>query len=193
MVKLTALPALALVLGSLSGIVLETTYHNNLTIEERFCNFGMCSTEQLLQSARRDMQEIRPGSADRASREFRTALARDPAYPYRWCDLGEALFSAHDIIHARYCCTRAVELAPQSPPVLLRAASFYFRVNDRQASLSLMAHISNSSRNMTTLFSLLIGAWAFPWMRYYGMAFPIAHGPSVLTSNMPSGSISPMR
>ena len=56
-----------------------------------------------------------------ASPDFHEALRRDPASPYRWCDLAEALFQENDTASAQYCISRAVFLGPNVPAILLRA------------------------------------------------------------------------
>src|SRR5436190_23720444 len=53
------------------------------------------------------------------------ALRGNPASPYPWCDLGEALLAAGRIDEARSCFTRATQLGPQSPPVFWRTSQFY--------------------------------------------------------------------
>ena len=70
----------------------------------------------------------RRGAAGRAEAVdlFRQALAREPASPYRWCDLGETLADAGQAKTAEYCFKRAVELGPRIPPILMRAANFHF-------------------------------------------------------------------
>jgi hypothetical protein len=57
---------------------------------------------------------------------MRQALLRDPASPYRWSTMGELLAESGDNDRARYCFRRAVELGPNIPPVLMRAANFHF-------------------------------------------------------------------
>lgn len=58
---------------------------------------------------------------------FREALRADPASPYRWCDLGEAMLDDGQPEAGRRCLARAVELGPRMPQILLRAANFGFR------------------------------------------------------------------
>jgi tetratricopeptide (TPR) repeat protein len=69
---------------------------------------------------------------DRASAEqlFREALKKDPASPYRWCDMGHALMLSSRYAEAQQCFTRAAELAPNSPPVLIRVANFHFNAGE---------------------------------------------------------------
>jgi len=72
---------------------------------------------------------------------FRQALAMDPAFPYRWSDLGEALTAAGRQDSARYCFRRSVELAPHSPQIALRASNFYLREGETGSALRLGATV----------------------------------------------------
>jgi hypothetical protein len=71
----------------------------------------------------------------------RQALARDPASPYRWCDLGEALLIAGDTEHARTCFARALQLGPNIPTTLLHVAGFHFRLGETRPALKVMARV----------------------------------------------------
>jgi len=66
---------------------------------------------------------------------FRRALAVDSAFPYRWSDLAGALAAADQQGAAEYCFRRAVELAPASPQIAMRAANFYFQQGETGAAL----------------------------------------------------------
>jgi hypothetical protein len=79
-----------------------------------------------------------PGGAVEA---FEAALRSDMGSPYRWCDLGEALLAAGRIEKARYCVRRALELGPNLPPVLMRAANASFRSGEPGAALAYTARI----------------------------------------------------
>lgn len=81
------------------------------------------------------------GDAPAAATEFGRALESDPAFPYRWSDLGEALADAGRTGEARYCFRRAMELAPASPEIRLRAANFAFRTGSGDEALSLESGI----------------------------------------------------
>src|SRR5207245_10945692 len=76
-----------------------------------------------------------------ALRLFEVALAGDPASPYRWCDLGDALVVTGDLDRARFSFARALELGPNLPPVLLRVANFDLGVEERQKALASAARI----------------------------------------------------
>jgi hypothetical protein len=63
-------------------------------------------------------------------------LRADSASPYRWCDLGEELLQAGKTDQARACFRRAVQLAPNIPPIWMRAINFYLQVDDIPAALA---------------------------------------------------------
>lgn len=78
-------------------------------------------------------------------RIFRAAVALDPASPYRWCDLGEALLDSGADEDARKSFARAEWLGSHLPPVLMRVASFHMRNNDAPRALDVMARILNAT------------------------------------------------
>lgn len=80
------------------------------------------------------------GSA-RAIGMFRQALAMDPAFPYRWSDLGEALAGAGQTDAADYCFRRSLELDPNSPQIAMRAANFQLREGKQKPALELGARV----------------------------------------------------
>src|SRR5580692_626648 len=86
-------------------------------------------------------QKLWAGSVKSAVTEFEHALEADPAFPYRWSDLGEALADDGRIEEARYCFHRAVELAPDSPQIAVRAANFWFRTGSVDEGLSVESKV----------------------------------------------------
>lgn len=68
-------------------------------------------------------------------------LREDPGSPYRWSDLGDSLAALGRTSEASYCFRRAVELGPNIPPVLMRAANFYMRTGQTGAALPHMLRI----------------------------------------------------
>src|SRR5580693_3746005 len=82
-------------------------------------------------------QKLWSGDVDGAVAGFDRALASDAAFPYRWSDLGEALADAGRMGEARYCFRRAVDLAPASPDIQVRAANFFFRSGSGSEALAL--------------------------------------------------------
>jgi hypothetical protein len=72
---------------------------------------------------------------------FRQAVAMDPAFPYRWSDLGDAMAAAGNWDVAGYCFRRSVELAPNSPQIAMRAANFHLRQGETDPALRLGATV----------------------------------------------------
>jgi hypothetical protein len=78
---------------------------------------------------------------DGATALFGDALKSNAASPYRWCDLGEALLDAGQPEIGRRCLLRAVELGPQMPQILLRAANFHFRLGSPDQAIRYSARV----------------------------------------------------
>jgi O-antigen ligase len=103
--------------------------------ERVFCRFGVCDTDGALVALRRTHGVDTTGSLPPG--ELLIYLSRDPAAPYRWEDVGEAMQKAGRTQEAGYCFSRAVALAPNSPPTLLTAANFHFDRTDTRIALDL--------------------------------------------------------
>ena len=126
-----------LIVYSGGWLIFLTRFHDNLAAERTFCRFGICDTETALAVLEGPHRETEPAPVPvDALIEF---LRRDPAAPVRWSDLGTALQRAHRHHEAQYCMSRAVEMAPNSPPTLLAAADFLFDRGDRRAALDLVS------------------------------------------------------
>jgi hypothetical protein len=76
-----------------------------------------------------------PQSLARAEELLREAVRRDPSSAYRWAALGEHALASERADTARLCMTRAAELGPNIPPILIRAANFHFAVNEPGAAM----------------------------------------------------------
>jgi cytochrome c-type biogenesis protein CcmH/NrfG len=70
---------------------------------------------------------LRGQHGDGKREELREALGQESASPYGWCDLGEALLEDGQKEKARYCFQLAEKLAPNVPPIWMRAAFFHFQ------------------------------------------------------------------
>jgi len=81
------------------------------------------------------------GDTPAAIKVFENARQLDPAFPYRWSDLGDAyaIMGASD--KAAACFRLAVTLAPESPQIALRAANFFFSNNLPGEALRLGADV----------------------------------------------------
>lgn len=116
--------------ASSAGIVADQTASDRL--RERLCELIFCGADES-RAAARDRLTQDPA---RALSLFEQALGSDLASPYRWCDVGDALVVNGDLARARFAFARALELGPNLPPVLLRAANFHFGSGEPKAALS---------------------------------------------------------
>ena len=73
--------------------------------------------------------------------ELREALRREPASPYRWCELGEAVLEDGQKEQARYGFQQAEKLAPNVPPIWMRAAFFHFQMEETEAAIQCSARV----------------------------------------------------
>jgi hypothetical protein len=69
------------------------------------------------------------------------ALRREPASPYAWCDLGEALHEAGDQQKAAHCMQRALDLGGGIPSVLMRVAEFHLDRREHENALRAMSQV----------------------------------------------------
>jgi hypothetical protein len=110
-------------------------------MEADFCRFQVCDTPRLIETARSRRLLLSPEAAALGLRESVEALRRDPAAAARWCDAGEALLLSGRPDRAASAFRRAVDLAPNSPPILMQAANFFWRTDQPAAALPLDSRI----------------------------------------------------
>jgi hypothetical protein len=108
-------------------------WNDQSQIEGLTCRFLICADEIRVADSYRALVSGEE-SADTVG-AFQAVLTRDSVSAYRWADLGEAFLSSGKREEARKCLVRAIELAPYSPTILLRAATFYFRTGENNAAL----------------------------------------------------------
>ena len=127
-----------LILFAPAWILFETNFKNEASAERRFCRFGICDTDAVL-----DTQISEHGGSVSAVpvEDLLEALRGDVAAPNRWCDLGEALLKTGRVNQARYSIQTAVALGPYIPPILRRATSFYFSLHDNKLALEQSARV----------------------------------------------------
>ena len=95
-----------------------------------------------------DEREPSPAAdPEQALAEAREAVAADPATPYRWCALAEAYERTGDRERAVRAMEQAVELGPNLPPVLIRAANLALRLEDTARALPLYARVLGIARS----------------------------------------------
>lgn len=126
-----ALACILISYGS-AAIVYDIAFRANVRAERMFCQFGICDTTGVL-----ELQKRRHGGAvaEIPITDLVETVRRHPADPNRWEDLGEGMLRAGQVNHARACFSHALSLAPNIPPVLLRAAIFYGDIGDTKSSL----------------------------------------------------------
>jgi len=151
-----------LICFSTAGILLETVYRNNWQAESVFCRFHICASKQLIERAANRRLEVTPEAAALGWQESREALRRDPAFALRWCDVGESLLGVGEHGQAAYAFRRAVELAPNSPPILLRAANYHWRMEHPDDALRLSSHILELIRDYDAVIFLLYSRSGVP-------------------------------
>jgi tetratricopeptide (TPR) repeat protein len=119
---------------------LQVTAAGDRGLEQQLCRYWGCWNEAVVEQT---YQSYFGGkmNASQFSTDLVQALVHEPASSFRWCDLADALLVAGDRAKAETCMRRAVELGPNSAPVLLRAANFEFRVGDDQRALPLLGQI----------------------------------------------------
>ncbi len=162
-----------LVLFSAAGLV-ETAYPTNSRLESSLCRFQICASAPLIRSARARRLDPAPEAASLGLAESLETLRRDPAAADRWCDAAEALAIAHRPALAEIAFRRAVSLAPNSPPVLMQAANFYFRTGRPAAALPLTSRILLLIRDYDPLVFLLYSRSALPLSRILHDGIPPA-------------------
>ncbi len=126
-----------------TGLVLAVAVGSTITIRtdpagsrQRFLNqIAPAPAQDLLEDARKNAFEASPEARAESVALLAEALRRDPANPFRWADLAEMLDELEQLDKAGYCFTQAVQLGPNIPPVLVRAANFHFARRDRSAAM----------------------------------------------------------
>jgi tetratricopeptide (TPR) repeat protein len=98
-------------------------------------------TSRIVEEGNRALLRGAAGDAIRAAQLFEEALRRDPASPYRWASLADALLAGGQTVRARRCYAQAVALAPHSPAILFRAANFHFRLGELAPALAYTSRI----------------------------------------------------
>ena len=76
---------------------------------------------------------------------FGQLLVGDAASANLWSELADTMVMTARVGEARYCFSRAIELAPRVPQILLNVADFHIDVGERQASLPYFGKILAST------------------------------------------------
>jgi hypothetical protein len=117
-------------------LVFLHSFNGDPRAERMFSRFGISDSSRALRALR-----ARYGGGEGAvpAADLLEFLRRDPAAPYRWCDVGESLQKAGRTAEARYCFSRALSLGPHIPYMLIRAARFHFDQGENAEALAMMA------------------------------------------------------
>jgi tetratricopeptide (TPR) repeat protein len=176
---------IAIVLGTALAVfpniqyLLDLRYRFDPALQSSVCRSLLCSDELLLSFAAMHMASGGDQNAGAALTALQEAVRRNVAFPYRWIDLGEAMFEAGRMADARYCYSRALELGPQTTSVLWPVAQFYMRIKEPRTGLNHMAHILEiAPENKETIFnSYLLGGADISDTLAYGIPprTPLAH------------------
>ena len=104
------------------------------------CRVQLCANSLLVARGRRFL-DLGGDDTPKAIAAFRTVVIRDPQDAYAWADLGEAYADAGQEANERYCYRQVLALAPNSAPLLLRAANFHFQSGECKEALAITSRI----------------------------------------------------
>ena len=99
------------------------------------------------------LREGGPPALERSVQDFRRALERDPASPFRWCDLGEAYLASGDDGLAGYCFSRALQLGSRTPAIQFRAASYYLQTGATPKATALLDNLLRNAPGYADIVS----------------------------------------
>jgi len=127
-----------LLLYAPAWLLFGTAFRSDADAERWFCRFGICDTGAVMAA-----QILGHGGevANVPVPALLTALRREPNAPDRWCDLGDAMLHTGRLADAGYCFRTALQLAPDIPPVQMRAADYYYRLHQAGRALEQRARI----------------------------------------------------
>ncbi len=128
--------ACAVLAGSLAILAGDGAFPTADGLRTTLMNSGYSSDGTLEFIAQTESESSNPVRLAQAVQVYRTLLYRDPANPYRWCDLAEAWQLTGNMEQARAAFARATALAPAIPPVQARAGNFYFVTGDADAAIA---------------------------------------------------------
>jgi Tetratricopeptide repeat len=134
--------AVLLIFFAAARLLLLTVWRDNPGMELFLCrHLLICDTDRLRERAQTKLDDGAPEKVASAILDLQEAVRRDPASAYRWCELGEALLESGQLDQAKAAMSRAVELAPKTPPVLLRDFNLLVRLQEIRQALPLAARI----------------------------------------------------
>jgi hypothetical protein len=101
-------------------------------VKQKICAAWLCPLE--FSPDRIYEFETRKENRTEAVAELKRAVGTEPASAYAWADLAEALGKGADRRLANECVQRAVEAAPNSPAILMRASNLALASGDYEAA-----------------------------------------------------------
>lgn len=141
MIRVSALVlGLCLVAYGSAGLWLSHTATDH-RLHKLFCEAGLCPLEFSPARVYELQYHSRTRREGEAIPEFQREVKADPASPYPWADLGEALASAHELRPADYCMRSAVAAGPNSPAILMRAANVSLTAGNNEAAMSYLSRV----------------------------------------------------
>jgi tetratricopeptide (TPR) repeat protein len=152
---------------------LEVRAGDNPQLERTMCRYLICADDLLLEHAGQQLKLGTSESIRQAVDNYRESLRRDPASPYRWCDLGDALFASGEEAEARSCFARAVDRGPDLAQVLWRAGQFYLKLKENRTGLRCMARILEKSQEFDSFIFEVYAATPVADVLAYGLP-PVA-------------------
>jgi len=133
--------AFALIAGLLSAGVAAGALLLNWLNPDLACRWKLCPESQALTRAKGLLLSEKPRDRAAALALYKQLIRNNPASPYRWADLGDALLAAGKVSEAKECFRRVEQAGPGTPQTLLRAAGFYLRLGETKDTLRLMSLI----------------------------------------------------
>ncbi len=125
--------ALALLAGSVAGILFTFgDARGEIPQPLRF----LASSQMLEREAAEIVARDGPPALPQAQTLLREAVRRDPSSPYRWAALAETYLASENTDAARRAMRRAVELGPNLPPILIRAANLHFVLDEPEGAMA---------------------------------------------------------
>lgn len=136
--RLGLLGGVALIGFGAGGIFIDRSNYDNPQIQP-FCRVGLCPDQFSPERVFEISQKAALGDPRGQVEQFKEAVRLSPSSAYRWADLGEAESIVRDYERAEYAFSRALQLGPRSPVILVRAANMEFQLGNARKVLKYFA------------------------------------------------------
>src|SRR5579872_1598856 len=124
-----------LLIACSTAMVVQPMLRDQANLDKLFCRTWFGEDTEIINKARELLRRNEPQALTTALNLSRVALLRDSASAYRWRDLGRAFLASGQRDQAILCYLRAIDLAPKSPIILMRAAKFFVSIDQPQQAL----------------------------------------------------------